>query len=63
MAANTAGYSGADLQEEAYIPRRLVARCCIEALKTPNSIRRIIEVTSNKEQTMNTMKKAIEGFA
>jgi len=42
-------YSGADQQESNAIPRRLVARCCVEALSTPASIGRIIEVTSSAE--------------
>ncbi len=55
-------FSGPDEQEEAYIPRRLVARCCIEALKTSESIGRIIEVTSNPSNRVVSMKTAIEGF-
>lgn len=42
-------YSGANQQESDSIPRRLVARCCVEALNTPASIGRILEVTSSKE--------------
>ncbi len=55
-------YTGPDLQEEAYIPRRLVARCCIEAIKTQESIGRIIEVTSSRDLAQTTMKEAIAGF-
>ena len=40
-------WSGADTQESDSIPRRLVARCCLEALNTPASIGRILEVTSS----------------
>ena len=43
-------WSGPDLQSSNAIPRRLVARSCLEALNTPSSIGRILEVTSNKEQ-------------
>ena len=43
-------WSGPDVQTSDSIPRRLVARCCVEALKTPASIGRILEVTSNKAQ-------------
>ncbi len=39
-------YSGPDQQESNSIPRRLVARVCLEALDAPASIGRIIEVTS-----------------
>ncbi len=56
-------FTGQDKQEDATIPRRLVARCCIEALRTPNSIGRIIEVTSNSELDPVTMKDAIAGFS
>ena len=39
-------YSTADQQQEGRIPRRLVARACLEALATPLSQGRIIEITS-----------------
>jgi len=37
----------ADQQDSQSIPRRLVARCCLEALDTPLSIGKILEVTSS----------------
>ncbi len=43
-------FSDADQQESDSIPRRLVARVCLDALETPASIARIIEVTSRPEQ-------------
>jgi uncharacterized protein YbjT (DUF2867 family) len=43
-------YSDADQQESDSIPRRLVARVCLDALEAPASIGRIIEVTSRPEQ-------------
>jgi len=43
-------WSGPDQQESDSIPRRLVARCCVEALQTPASIGRIVEITSSHEQ-------------
>ncbi len=52
-------YTGPDKQEEAYIPRRLVAKCCIEALKTPTSINQIIEITSDEKQKTISMEQAI----
>tara|TARA_Y100001968_G_C19437594_1_gene760645 strand:- start:1507 stop:2181 length:675 start_codon:yes stop_codon:yes gene_type:complete len=55
-------YTSADMQEDASIPRRLVAKTCIEALKTVESIGKIIEVTSGSEVKANNMKKAIGGF-
>lgn len=42
-------WSGPDQQESDSIPRRLVARCCVEALQTPASIGRIVEITSSEE--------------
>ncbi len=39
-------YSAADQQQEGSIPRRLVARVCLEALETPASNGRIVEITS-----------------
>ncbi len=55
-------YTGPDEQEEAYIPRRLVARACVEALNTQSSIGKIIEITSSPDTSPTTMKKAIEDF-
>jgi len=43
-------YSGPDTQESNSIPRRLVARVCLDALETTASIGRIIEVTSSPSQ-------------
>ena len=43
-------YSGPDVQESDSIPRRLVARVCLEALETPAAQGRIIEVTSSANQ-------------
>ncbi|MFZ9620068.1 MAG: SDR family NAD(P)-dependent oxidoreductase, partial [Prochlorococcaceae cyanobacterium] len=43
-------YSGPDMQESDSIPRRLVARVCLDALDTPQAIGRIIEVTSSPAQ-------------
>ncbi len=55
-------FTGPDLQKDAYIPRRLVAKSCIEALQTPSSINRIIEVTSSKEIPKIKMSQAIKEF-
>ncbi len=43
-------YSDADQQESDSIPRRLVARVCLDALEAPGSSGRIIEVTSRPGQ-------------
>lgn len=42
-------YSGPDEQSSLSIPRRLVARVCLDALESPAAIGRIIEVTSAQE--------------
>lgn len=55
-------YSNADQQESDSIPRRLVARCCVEALATPASIGRIIEVTSSREIQPISMASALEAL-
>jgi len=39
-------FSGADQQEDGSLPRRLVARVCLDALEVPASAGRIIEITS-----------------
>ncbi|MEB3318373.1 MAG: SDR family oxidoreductase [Cyanobacteriota bacterium] len=43
-------YSGPDQQESQSIPRRLVARVCLEALETPAAEGRILEITSRADQ-------------
>ena len=43
-------FSAADAQQEKSIPRRLVARVCLESLNDPASVGRIIEVTSSPDQ-------------
>jgi uncharacterized protein YbjT (DUF2867 family) len=52
-------YSGPDQQESSSIPRRLVARCCVEALDTPASIGRIVEVTSSASQPVQSLAVAL----
>lgn len=48
-------FSAADQQESNSIPRRLVARVCLEALNTPDAIGRIVEVTSSREQPRQSL--------
>ena len=48
-------YSGPDEQESNSIPRRLVARVCLDAIETPASIGRIVEVTSTADQPQRSM--------
>ena len=55
-------FSGENSQEEGSIPRRLVAKSCIEALNTKDSIGKIIEITSNEENPKTNMSKAIKTF-
>jgi uncharacterized protein YbjT (DUF2867 family) len=43
-------FSGPDQQESNSIPRRLVARVCLDAVENPAAIGRIIEITSSPEQ-------------
>jgi len=43
-------FSGPDEQESDSIPRRLVARVCLDAVQSPAAIGRIIEITSSPEQ-------------
>ena len=52
-------WSGPDQQESSSIPRRLVARCCVDALFTPTSIGRIIEITSSPELPVQSMADAL----
>ena len=55
-------YTAADQQESNSIPRRLVACCCVEALRTPSSIGRIIEITSNRTNPPVSLEDAIRSF-
>jgi uncharacterized protein YbjT (DUF2867 family) len=48
-------YSGPDQQESQSIPRRLVARVCLEALETPAAEGRIIEITSRPDQPRESL--------
>ncbi|MEN9495854.1 MAG: hypothetical protein RLZZ137_894, partial [Cyanobacteriota bacterium] len=43
-------FSGPDQQESNSIPRRLVARVCLDALAAPAAVGRIIEITSDSDQ-------------
>ena len=54
-------WSGPDSQESDSIPRRLVARCCLEALNTPASIGRILEVTSAPELPLVRLETVLAG--
>ena len=56
-------FSGEKTQEEGSIPRRLVAKACIEALRTNDSIEKIIEITSSVDNPKTNMGKAIKTFS
>jgi uncharacterized protein YbjT (DUF2867 family) len=43
-------FSGPDQQESNSIPRRLVARVCLDAVAAPEAVGRIIEITSDSDQ-------------
>ena len=43
-------YSGADQQESNSIPRRLVARVCLDALESEAAVNRLVEITSSPQQ-------------
>ena len=46
LAAQHLRFSGADQQQDGSLPRRLVARVCLDALEAPASVGRIVEITS-----------------
>jgi uncharacterized protein YbjT (DUF2867 family) len=50
-------FSGADQQESNSIPRRLVARVCLDALETQEAVGQIIEITSNPAQADSTLEQ------
>ena len=53
-------YSKIDTQFEGSIPRRLVAKCCVDALSDKNSINKTIEITSSKEYKNISFEKAMQ---
>ncbi len=53
-------YTKEDTQFKGSIPRRLVARCCIDSLSNKQSINKIIEVTSSSENKKVSFKKAMQ---
>ncbi len=55
-------YSKIDTQTEGSIPRRLVARCCIDALRNKESINKTIEITSSKEYKKVSFQKAMQSI-
>ena len=55
-------YSSEDTLFEGSIPRRLVAKCCIEALTNKDSIRKTIEIISSKENKKISFNKAMQNI-
>ena len=55
-------YSSIDTQNEGSIPRRLVAKCCIDAIKNENSINKTIEITSSTKNKKVTFQKAMQSL-
>ena len=53
-------YSKEATQFKGSIPRRLVAKCCIDSLKNKESINKIIEVTSSPDNKKISFKKAMQ---
>ena len=53
-------YSKEDTQIKGSIPRRLVAKCCIDSLKNNFSINKIIEITSSSDNKKISFKKAMQ---
>ena len=53
-------YTKEDTQIKGSIPRRLVAKCCIDSLKNKESINKIIEVTSSPDNKKISFKKAMQ---
>ena len=53
-------YSKIDTQEKGSIPRRLVAKCCIESLKEIESINKTIEITSSIDNKKISFKDAMQ---
>ena len=53
-------YSKEDTQIKGSIPRRLVAKCCIDSLKNKDSINKTIEITSSPNNKKISFKKAMQ---
>ena len=53
-------YSKENTKTNGSIPRRLVAKCCIDSLENKDSIEKIIEVTSSIDNKKVSFKKAMQ---
>ncbi|MEB3234230.1 MAG: SDR family NAD(P)-dependent oxidoreductase, partial [Cyanobacteriota bacterium] len=56
-------YSKADQQESNSIPRRLVARVCLDALETEAAVGQIIEITSSSSQSPQSLQTWLSAAA
>ena len=56
-------FSGPDEQESNSIPRRLVARVCLDAVASPASIGRIVEITSNASAPQRSLGESLTAAA
>ena len=54
--------TGPDQQDKNSIPRRLVAQCCVDALETPGSIGRILEITSDEHAPRVALTEALSSI-
>ena len=55
-------YTKEDIQFKGSIPRRLVAKCCIDSLSNKQSFNKIIEVTSSSVNKRISFKKAMQNI-
>jgi len=53
-------YTKEDTQFKGSIPRRLVAKCCIDSLINKQSVNKIIEITSSSDNKKVSFKKAMQ---
>jgi len=54
-------FTGANQQESNSIPRRLVARVCLDALKSPASVGQTIEITSGPKEPAGSLSDWLTG--
>ena len=62
IAAQELRFSGADQQQDGSLPRRLVARVCLDALAVPASVGRIVEITSAVPDTPSPQAPALASW-
>ena len=55
-------YTNENTQFKGSIPRRLVAKCCIDSLSNKQSINKIIEITSSSKNKKVSFKKAMQNI-